>query len=113
MRDRRSILTAAMPSATRTSSAASSQSARFSRGRGVVVGGVVGGVKGDDVAEGLAKSAVAGGAVGGMRRSSQKRQEEAARQQYAQEQAAQYGKNRNDYNRAYAACMEGCGYTVR
>jgi hypothetical protein len=51
--------------------------------------------------------------VGGMRRHDQKRKEEAERQQWEQEQQQIYAENRNRYNRAYAACMEGKNYTVR
>ena len=48
-----------------------------------------------------------------MRRSDQKRKQQQAEDQWAQEQAAQYQQGRNNYNRAYAACLEGRGYTVR
>ena len=51
--------------------------------------------------------------IGGMRRQDQKRKEEAARQQWEQEQQRIYAENRNRYNRAYAACLEGKNYTVR
>jgi hypothetical protein len=33
--------------------------------------------------------------------------------QREQEQVAQYQQSRNNYNRAYSACLEGRGYTVR
>ncbi len=76
--------------------------------RGAARGAVIGGVAGD-----AGKGAAAGAAVGGMRRQSQIRREQAARQQWEQEQQSIYANNRNRYNRAYAACLEGKNYTVR
>ena len=77
-------------------------------GRGLVRGAAVGAVAGD-----AGKGAAAGAAIGGMRRQDQKRKEAAARQQWEQEQQRIYAANRNRYNRAYAACLEGKNYTVR
>ncbi len=77
-------------------------------GRGLVRGAAVGAIAGD-----AGKGAAAGAAVGGMRRQDQKRKEAAARQQWEQEQQRIYAANRNRYNRAYAACLEGKNYTVR
>jgi len=77
-------------------------------GRGAVRGAAIGAIAGD-----AGKGAAAGAAVGGMRRQDQKRQEEAARKQWEQEQQRIYAENRNRYNRAYAACLEGKNYTVR
>jgi len=76
--------------------------------RGAALGQIVGG---DSKSTG--RGAAAGVAVGGMRRQDQKRKEEAARQQWEQEQVRIYTENRNRYNRAYAACLEGKNYTVR
>lgn len=80
-------------------------------GRGAVRGAAIGAVV--DGSDGAKRGAVAGGAVGGMRRNDQRRRQEAAQQQWEQEQVAQYQENRNRYNRAYAACLEARGYTVR
>ena len=77
-------------------------------GRGLVRGAAVGAIAGD-----AGKGAAAGAAIGGMRRQDQKRKEAAARQQWEQEQQRIYAENRNRYNRAYAACLEGKNYTVR
>jgi hypothetical protein len=77
-------------------------------GRGLVRGAAIGGIAGD-----AGKGAAAGAAIGGMRRHDQKRKEAAARQQWEQEQQQIYAENRNRYNRAYAACLEGKDYTVR
>ena len=76
--------------------------------RGAARGAVVGGIAGD-----AGKGAAAGAAIGGMRRQDQKRKEAAAREQWEQEQQRIYAENRNRYNRAYAACLEGKDYTVR
>jgi hypothetical protein len=48
-----------------------------------------------------------------MRRRDQAGRQQQAEQQWAQDQAAQYTHRRNEYNRAYAACLEGKGYTVK
>jgi len=79
--------------------------------RGAVRGAAVGGIVGDS--DDAKRGAAAGAFVGGMRRRDQKRKEEAERQQWEQEQQQIYAENRNRYNRAYAACMEGKNYTVR
>ena len=78
-------------------------------GRGAVRGAAVGGIVGGS--DGAKTGAAAGALVGGMRRGDQNRSE--AQAQWEQEQAAIYAQNRNNYNRAYAACLEGRGYTVR
>lgn len=85
-------------------------------GRGAVRGGAVGlaaGAIAGDAGKGAAIGAATGGLFGGMRRRDQKKKQEQAEQQWAQEQAAQYTHKRNNYNRAYAACLEGKGYTVK
>ena len=66
--------------------------------RGAAVGAAVGGIAGD-----AGKGAGAGAVVGGVQG---RRQSKMANQQ---QQAA----TRNAYDRAFAACMEGRGYTVR
>lgn len=80
-------------------------------GRGAVRGAAVGGIVGGS--DGAKKGVAAGGAVGGMRRADQNRKQQQAQQQWEQQQQQQYQQNRNNYNRAFAACMEGRGYTVR
>ncbi len=81
-------------------------------GKGLVRGAAVGQIVGGDSSS-TKKGAAAGAAVGGMRRNDQKRKEQQAQQQWEQEQAQIYTENRNRYNRAYAACLEGKNYTVR
>ena len=80
--------------------------------RGALVGVTVGAIAGD-AGKGAAVGAASGGLLGGMRRRDQVRQEEKAQDQWAQDQANQYARRRNEYNRAYSACLEGKGYTVK
>ena len=79
--------------------------------RGAARGAAIGGIA--DGSDGAKTGAAVGAAVGGMRRRSYKQQEAYKREQWEQEQAANYQNNRNLYNRAYGACLEGKGYTVK
>ena len=81
--------------------------------RGLALGTAVGAIRGSGGKQARATGAAVGGLVGGMRRSDQKRQEEADLKAWEQEQVANYQRDRNNYNRAYGACLEGRGYTVR
>ena len=76
--------------------------------RGALLGAAIGAIAGD-TGPGAAIGAVGGGAIGGMRR----RQSDQQQEQWEQQQAANYQRSRNNYNRAWAACLEGRGYTVR
>lgn len=80
--------------------------------RGALGGAAIGAIAGD-TKQGLKIGAASGALVGGMRRSDQKRREEHNRQQWEQQEVANYSQNRNNYNRAYAACLEGRGYSVK
>ncbi len=80
--------------------------------RGAATGLVVGAIAGD-AGKGAAIGAAGGGLVGGMRRRDQGRQQQHAEEQWAQQQAAEYHSKRNAYNRAFGACLEGRGYTVK
>ncbi|MES0397840.1 MAG: glycine zipper domain-containing protein [Syntrophobacteria bacterium] len=80
--------------------------------RGAAVGVAAGAIAGD-AGKGAAIGAASGGLIGGMRRRDQAGRQQQAEQQWAQEQSAQYAHRRNEYNRAYAACLEGKGYTVK
>ena len=71
--------------------------------------GAVAGAIGGDAGKGAAIGAATGGLVGGVR----KRRSEKEQEQYAQEQSAGYEQRRGEYNRAWAACLEGKGYTVK
>ena len=81
--------------------------------RGAAVGYGAGKVFGDSGSQGAKYGAATGAVVGGSRRRSQQKQQQQAQQQQAQEQAAQYSQSRDGYNRAYSACLEGRGYSVK
>ena len=76
--------------------------------RGALLGTAVGAITGN-VGRGAAAGAAGGGLLGGMRRQDSNRQQ----QQWAQQESANYQRNRNEFNRAFAVCLEGRGYTVR
>jgi hypothetical protein len=78
---------------------------------GAVLGGIVGGKK--KAKKGALIGGLTGGALGGARSSSQNRQAEQDRQQWEQQETNKYMRQRNDYNRAYSACLGGRGYTVK
>ena len=83
---------------------------------GAVKGGLLGlgiGAIAGNSKKGAAIGALSGGAFGGMRRRQQRQQETHAQSQWEQQQVSQYTQARNSYNRAYSACLEGRGYTVR
>lgn len=80
--------------------------------RGALVGVAAGAIAGD-AGKGAAIGAASGGLLGGMRRRDQYRREATNQQQWEQQQAQQYTQKRNTYNRAYSACLEGKGYTVK
>ena len=82
---------------------------------GGVGGAVIGGIAGGKSAarKGAAIGGLSGGALGGMRSSSQNKQANAKREQWEREQTNQYMQQRNLYNRNYAACLEGRGYSVK
>ncbi len=76
--------------------------------RGAALGAVGGAIAGD-AGKGAAIGAGVGGTAGLMRRNQQRRQDA-----YANDQAmAQYQASVGQYNQAFAACMQGRGYTVR
>jgi hypothetical protein len=76
--------------------------------RGAAVGAVAGGVAGD-AGKGAAAGAAGGAMIGGMKKREKQRQQADAQQQQGAAQAQQQG----NYNRAFGACMEGRGYTVK
>jgi predicted lipid-binding transport protein (Tim44 family) len=79
--------------------------------RGALGGLAVGAIAGDS-RKGAKIGAASGGLVGGMRRNDARRQNDKNRQQWEQQQTANYANQRNNYNRAYSACLGGRGYTV-
>jgi hypothetical protein len=81
--------------------------------RGAAVGAVVGKIANDDAGKGAAAGAAAGTMVGGMKTRQNRRQQAQSQQQQAQQQQAVNDQNRGAYNKAYSACLEGKGYTVK
>lgn len=91
-------------------------------GRGGALRGAAGGavagwagakIGGKSGSRGAKYGAAAGGVLGGARQAGQRQTDQQTQQQWEQEQAANYMQNRNNYNRAYGACLEGKGYTVK
>jgi hypothetical protein len=75
--------------------------------RGAALGAAVGAV-GGNAGRGARRGAAGGGVMGGMRRADSNAQQ----QQWAREEAANYQANRDNWTRAFSACMESRGYTV-
>ena len=80
--------------------------------RGALVGTAAGAIAGN-TGRGAAIGASSGALVGGMRRRNQRKQQQQAQQDWANREVANYEARRNEYNRAFSACLEGRGYTVR
>ena len=75
-------------------------------GRGMV-GGALGGLAIGNIAGGSgSKGAAAGALIGGLRSGAQDNRRRSSQQQAASQ-------SQQSYNRAYGACLEGRGYTVR
>ena len=75
---------------------------------GALAGAAIGAIAGD-AGKGAAIGAASGGMIGGVRQHRGNQEQEAA----AQQQAAGAEAQRATYNRAWGACMEGKGYTVK
>lgn len=82
--------------------------AALGAGAGAIGGAILGGSAG----KGAAVGAVAGGLFGGLRSNSQKKKNKQAQDNWENQQANQYQQARNNYNRAYSACMSARGYTI-
>jgi hypothetical protein len=87
--------------------------------RGAAAGAAVGAIAGD-AGKGAAIGATAGTVAGGSRKRRQERESAAASQQagaqaeqQAQTQSANTQAQLATFNKAYAACLEGRGYTVK
>ena len=81
--------------------------------RGAAVGAVVGEIANDDAGKGAAAGAAGGAMVGGMKTRQSRRAQAQGQQQQAQQQQAANDQKRSAYNKAYSACLEGKGYTVK
>lgn len=83
--------------------------------RGAVGGAIIGEIVDDDAGKGAAVGAVAGTMAGGARsrqQQAQQQQQAQAQQQQQQQQAQAQQSQLETYNRAFAACMQGRGYTL-
>jgi hypothetical protein len=85
--------------------------------RGAAVG-AVGGAIGGDAGKGAAIGAATGAMIGGIRRREQMQRQAQQQSSYQQQAAAQANQGsanaaqRDKYNRAMTACLQGRGYTV-
>lgn len=80
---------------------------------GAIAGAATGKITGNSGSKGARYGAAAGAATGGLRQAGQRNADQQAQAQWEKEQAQNYMKNRDGYNRAYGACLEGKGYTVK
>ena len=103
-----------VPTATTAAPQQGGQQSNAVRGAagGALVGVTAGAIAGD-AGKGAAIGAASGALIGGMRRRDQQRQQQQAEQQWAEQEGANYANQRNNYNRAYSACLQGRGYTVK
>jgi hypothetical protein len=81
--------------------------------RGAAAGAVVGEIASDDAGKGAAIGAASGALFGNARRQRQVEQQRAKEDQWAQNEAQIWAEKKSNYNRAYSACLEGRGYTVK
>jgi predicted outer membrane lipoprotein len=80
--------------------------------RGGLGGAALGAIIGDS-SKSAKRGLAAGALIGGVRQNSSNRATEQKTQQWQQQESSNYANNRNQYNRAYSACLEGKGYTVK
>ena len=78
---------------------------------GAIVGGAAKGKKG--AVRGGLLGAGGGALIGGVRSSNQRNREAQKRKDWERKEANNYLHARNEYNRAFGACMEGRGYSVK
>lgn len=103
----------ATPRASTPPPAAEQQVGGAGRGtlRGAAGGALVGALAGN-TGRGAAIGAGSGALLGGLRRSDQRTREQAAVNNWEQQEVARMTQERNDFNRAFHACLQGRGYTV-
>lgn len=83
--------------------------------RGAATGaalGAIGGAIAGNAGKGAAIGAATGGLFGAIRRGRSEYRQQEMNDQWARQQAADYQRARQAYDRAYGACMQGRGYTV-
>ena len=54
-----------------------------------------------------------GAVVGGSWKKASRKEQKKEKKKWEKEQTAEYSQKRSTYNRAYSACLEGKGYTVK
>ena len=79
---------------------------------GAGAGAIGGAISGGNAGKGAAIGAGIGGLLGGLRSNSQKSKNKKAQHDWERQQANQYQQQRNNYNRAYSACMSARDYTI-
>jgi hypothetical protein len=104
----------------RTSSAPPSRGTRSVAGGaigggavGAGVGAIGGAIAGGKAGKGAMIGAAAGGLLGGMGAAGQNARASQDYQDWERREANQYAAARRQYDRAFGACMEGRGYTVK
>jgi hypothetical protein len=80
---------------------------------GAAIGAAAGAIAGGKAGKGAAIGAASGGMLRGMGAAGQNQQASNDRRAWEQREAANYATNREKYDRAFAACMTGRGYTVK
>ncbi len=80
---------------------------------GVIRGAVVGAAVGEIVDDEAGKGAAAGGLMGGARQARKNREAQQQQQTATAANQAEIDQQRATYSRAFGACMEGRGYTVK
>lgn len=80
--------------------------------RGALGGAALGAILGDS-SRSARNAGAAGALIGGVRQNSANTKTQQNTEQWKQQEANNYANNRNQYNRAYTACLEGKGYTVK
>ena len=80
--------------------------------KGILAGAATGAIIGD-TSKAARRGAAAGGLFGGARQASSNKKVDQQQQQWEQQEVANYNNKRDNYNRAYSACLEGRGYTVK
>jgi len=80
---------------------------------GAGVGAVGGAIAGGKAGKGAAIGAATGGLLGGVSAAGANASANQAYRDWERREATSYAAARAQYNRAFAACMEGRGYTVK
>lgn len=83
---------------------------------GALKGGAVGAIAGKVLGSSsktTKRSAALGAVAGSVRQSSGNREQQQKKADWEQREGSNYEAQRNGYNRAYSACLEGRGYSVK